>query len=380
MAPTPSRAKKSAAAAKKNKKSKKSTMSHESLLETASNQLKLGNIDEAAAAATAALASATASGSNTTQLQCLNLLGQISIEAGEPDNARALFTRAVALDPEGAQPEAVGGGPEKFMWLAQLSEEGGRDSVSWYEKAARALRAQIANLQAQARRTDDDEAALLEKQRALAGVLCAVTEVFMTDLSWEEDAEQQCEALVTEASTVCPSSAETWQTVANVRISQQRDDEAREALKRGLEIWADLPSNDPSVPEFAVRISLARLLLEVAMMEEARFVLDRLIKDDDQSVEAWYLGGWHRFLVGQKSKEEGNSEEHVQMWKAARRRLIQCAQLYQMLQYDDERLAQHAQELLDDINKELGEPTTEDEETEAEEEEGEDDEDDEMQE
>ena len=89
-------------------------------------------------------------------------------------------------------------------------------------------------------------------------------------------AELRCEALITEATMLAPDVAETWQTVANVRISQARTDEAKEALKRSLGLWTDLPPEDPGVPPFPTRVSLVRLLIEVGMEEEAITVAERL--------------------------------------------------------------------------------------------------------
>src|ERR1700744_4883420 len=68
------------------------------------------------------------------RLPALNLLGEISVEQGDADAARGYFEQAVKLDPEGQLPESVGGGAEKFLWLAQLCEEGGQQSVAWFEK------------------------------------------------------------------------------------------------------------------------------------------------------------------------------------------------------------------------------------------------------
>ena len=175
------------------------------------------------------------------------------------------------------------------------------------------------------------QASYEERQMKLGEVLCAVAEVYMTDLSWEEDAEQRCETLVTEAMLIAPSSPETWQTVANVRISQERVDEARAALKRSLELWQDLPPEHAAVPEFPVRIGLARLLLEVEMEEEASIVLERLVNEDDQSVEAWYLGGWCLYIVGEKVREakaqdqNGEVDAWKSVWASARRWLMSRA-------------------------------------------------------
>ncbi|KAH7133682.1 hypothetical protein EDB81DRAFT_804964 [Dactylonectria macrodidyma] len=320
------------------------------LLIDAQTQLEVGNLDEASTIAQQAL-DATGAGGDF-ELSALNLLGTIHVETGDIDDARAYFQRAVTLDSEGTTDEKIGGGPEKFLLLAQLSEEGGQDSVGWYERGAAALRKQIQALSDIASKSPEQQTTLDEKQQKLGGVLCAVSEVYMTDLSWEADAEQRCEALITEAMLIAPQAPETWQTAANVRISQQRVDEARTALKRSLELWQDLPPQHPAVPEFAARIGLSRLLMEAEMEDEALQVLERLVTEDDSSVEAWYLGGWCLYITGEKAA----GDERTSVWKSSRQWLTQCLKLYEFQDYEDERLGEHAQELLRNINKELGEP------------------------
>ncbi|KZL86315.1 tpr domain-containing protein [Colletotrichum incanum] len=330
------------------------------LLVEAATKLQEGDLENAVSAAKKALDGTGAGGDY--ELAAVNLLGLITLEMGEVDEARAYFLRAVELDADGALDERTGGGPEKFLWLAQLSEEGGQDSVNWFDKGAQSLRGQIQALTDLPKRSVEQEAQLEERKRKLGGTLCAVAEVYMTDLSWEADAEQRCEALITEAGLVAPESAETWQTVANVRISQEKVDEARAALARSLELWVNLPPLDPNVPDFPTRISLVRLLLEVEMEKEAIDVLERLVGDDDQSVEAWYLGGWALFIIGDKvkTKGEGQLSEDDEDWKAtwdtSRRWLMRCQKLYQEQEYEDERLGEHAKELFASINKELGDP------------------------
>jgi tetratricopeptide (TPR) repeat protein len=292
----------------------------------------------------------------------LSLLGQIHVELGEVDTARAFFAAAVKVDEDGSLPEDIGGGPEKFLWLAQLSDDGGQDSVSWFERGAAALRAQIQtlteSLESRPLTRDAQEAIIAEKRKRLAETLCAVVEVYMTDLSWEEDAEQRCETLITEATMLAPESAETWQTVANVRISQTRVEEAQEALKRGLGLWSDLAPEDPAVPPFPSRVSLVRLLIEVDMEKEAMEVTDRLIAEDDRSVEVLYLGGYAKYISGEKLKTQGGSSD-VETWKAfwrsSRKWLTQCLKVFKQEEYEDERLGEHAQDLLISIKDELGE-------------------------
>jgi len=330
------------------------------LLADAETQYEVGNLEEAISLAETALET-TGSGGDF-ELRALNLLGMLHVETGDGDEASKLFTKAVALDPEGTADEKIGGGPEKFLFLAQLSEDGGKDSVAWFDKGASALRTQIQKLTDLPSRTEEQQLSLEEKQQKLGGVLCAVVEVYMTDLSWEEDAEQRCETLVTEAMMIAPNSPETWQTVANVRISQEKPDEARSALRKSLELWQDLPTEHALVPDFPTRISLSRLLLEVEMEEEALKVLQRLVTDDDQSVEAWYLGGWCLYIAGEKVRDgkiapaNGDKEEWKTVWRSSRQWLTMCLALYEAQEYEDERLGEHAVELRASINEVLGEP------------------------
>lgn len=114
-------------------------------------------------------------------LPAVNLIGEIYVELGDIDAARQTFLHVVQIDPEGTIPESQGGGAEKFLWLAQLSEQGGADSVGWYEKGVGALRKIIQSLE---QSTQPEDAALCEeKRRKLATALCGVVEIYMTDLS-----------------------------------------------------------------------------------------------------------------------------------------------------------------------------------------------------
>ena len=331
------------------------------LLDRATTLLEEGDIETAARVARTAYDHTGENGRHAGA--ALTLLGQIHVELGDIDAARNFYAAAVKVDEDGSLPEELGGGPEKFLWLAQLSEEGGHDSVAWYERGATVLRAQIQSLTESLEQRplsrEQVEAAIADKRRRLAETLCAVVEVYMTDLSWEDDAEQRCEALITEATMIAPEWPETWQTVANVRISQERTEEAREALRRSLGLWTHLPPEDPCVPPFPSRVSLVRLLIEVDMEEEALEVTERLIAEDDLSVEVWYLGGYARYRLGEKEKEASGHAPEPEAWKdtwrSSRKWLRQCLKVFEAEEYEDERLGKHAKELLASIIGQLGE-------------------------
>jgi tetratricopeptide (TPR) repeat protein len=327
------------------------------LLSEANALLQTSQPDEALVKAQRALSLLKPSSASTIQaLPVLNLLGEICIELGELDAARGYFIEAAELDPDGEIPEDVGGGSEKFLWLAQLCEEGGAESIQWFEKGAAALRKVIGALQESTKKESQELAE--EKKAKLANALCGCVEVYMTDLSWEEDAEAKCEAFITEALLIAPESPEVLQTLASIRISQVKFEEARSALKRSLALWKDLTPEDPRVPDFPTRISLSRLLLESQMYDEAMEVLENLITEDDSSVEAWYLGGWCLYLtaVNQKNEQEGQEGQSamIGLQKLSRDWLQNSMKVYQSLDYEDDRLRQHAIELIEELDRVLG--------------------------
>lgn len=299
------------------------------------------------------------------QVPALTLRGEILLELGESKQARQCFEEAARLDPDGAIEGPLGAGAEKFMWLAQLSEDGGKDSLHWYEKGVTVLQHQVAELErGQIFGLDEDTLLVFraEKKARLANALCGVIELYMTDLSWEEDAEDKCEQLIMQAIAVeDDTSAEVYQTLASIRLSQDRQEDAQAALKRSYGLWKDLDAADTTIPDFAARISLGRLLMEAEMQHEALEVVQRLVREDDESVEAWYLGGWCHYLIAQAIEARRADDLSQDMTKAlgralgrSRKWLTQAVKLYEQLDYEDDRLRSHALELLAQLETLLG--------------------------
>lgn len=282
----------------------------------------------------------------------LALAADISLALGDDVTARNRFEDAVRLDPDGAVVSA-----DPLLWLAQLSEAGGKESILFFERGCQVLRNEIEVLQESITEEDDEGTAVLSERRAkLADALCGMTEVYMTDLSWEDDAEKICEAYVTEAVAVCPDrlSAGVLQTLASVRISQERLEDAREALRRSVNLWKDLPveADHEARPDFATRVSLSRLLMEVEAEMEALAVLELLVREEDESVEAWYLGGWCQVLLSQKEGLAENDKQKLQ--EQATTWLNTCLRHYNAQEYEDDRLREHATELKHGLNIALG--------------------------
>ncbi|KAK6495352.1 hypothetical protein TWF481_003376 [Arthrobotrys musiformis] len=290
---------------------------------------------------------------NPTSLKALELAGEINVELEDVDTAIRCFSTAAELDPLGE-----GSGAEKFLWLAQICVEGGEVAIGWYEKAVEYLRKAVAG-----------NNSLDEEKEKLCSALCGMAEIYMTDLCMKPDAESRCETYITEALLVSPSSPEALSTLASIRISQSKPDDARAALTRSLEVWKPLQLGDDRIPAYPFRLSFTRLLIECELYEEAMDVLEGLQQEDDQMVDLWYIGGWCLFLIGAKLKEkEGkllqvatttattneDAEDWRDTWAAAREWLWNCEKLYKAFEWEDEGIKEHASELLANIAKEIG--------------------------
>jgi tetratricopeptide (TPR) repeat protein len=353
MAKTKPQDRKSKKAAKNG--TSKSKASPEELLVQAATLLQTSQPEEALVAARRALNLLQPSSTpSAAALPALNLLGEINVELGDPESAREAFEAAIAIDPKGTHD-----GAEKFLWMAQLNEEGGAESVGWFEKGVEVLKQEIGELEGKLVKKTEVTELLEEKKQKVANSLCGIAEVYMTDLSWEDDAEARCEAAVTEALLFAPTNPEPLQTLASIRISQLRHDDAKAALARSIELWKDLDPDDPKVPDYSTRISLSRLLMEVELEDEAIEVLERLIGENDGSVEAWYLGGWCLHLLAGKQKAKGEVDTATSSLRTSRNWLENCLKLYTLLEYEDERLKEHADEILKELNDTLGPSTGE---------------------
>jgi hypothetical protein len=108
--------------------------------------------------------------------------------------------------------------------------------------------------------------------------------------------------------------------------------------------------------------------MEADMDVEAIEVLERLVGEDDSSVEVWYLGGWGLYIMGEKQKNgevtanDGEGESWRVSWISSRQWLQHSQRLFKQQDYQDERLGEHAKELLKTLNSELGDTAKEEEE------------------
>ena len=105
----------------------------------------------------------------STNVQCIELLGELDIELEKFEEARECFLDAVRRR-QNVVPEP--GEEGKFLWLGQLSE--GKESEGWYLKG-------IAILQRILESTEDENIRARARDK-LCESYCSVVELYLTDL------------------------------------------------------------------------------------------------------------------------------------------------------------------------------------------------------
>ena len=113
-----------------------------------------------------------------------------------------------------------------------------------------------------------------------------------TDLCDDPNAENICENSINEALKYYPESIEALLQLSNLRIIRKRDNEAKEAMFKILEKIKKIDNGenvDQTLPERDVLINLSQNFAELKLFKEACYVINLLIKKDDEDIESYYL-------------------------------------------------------------------------------------------
>lgn len=238
----------------------------------------------------------------------MDALGELLLGLGDGARARTLLERSAKLAPEN--------GASKWLYLGQMEE--GWQALQHFSKGAELLKAELTarrqsqGAQAQEGGVVDDETFAIMNQ--LVSAQCSIAELYLTDLCFEEDAEARCqEALDAAVEMDLGGSPEVTQALANLRLSQQKGEDAAvlmlETVKRlqacqHEDLDADMDEEEEAqhkaeglpLPNLMFRVQTGKLLLECQAYQKrcakkAVQILEACKCEDDENMEVWYLLG-----------------------------------------------------------------------------------------
>lgn len=197
-------------------------------------------------------------------VEALDLMGECLIAMGDLARSHQILSKSVELNPNDNY--------KKYTQLAQLSE--GTESLNLYHKALQLLN----TIQ-----SDTNE--------LQSSIYSSIAELYMTDLCDEQDAESACETSLSKALSLDPRNPDALASLANLRMIQGNIVDATVAIDRIVNIINEAEEDESQYIDFGIRLSIAKMLIELSRWEEASAVLEGLLHEDDSVLELWYLSG-----------------------------------------------------------------------------------------
>lgn len=245
----------------------------------------------------------------------LQIFGEALLEANDVDTAYTVLSKAVELDAEAAQ------GVEKFLYLGQIV--GGRDGCAYIDVALVRLQQQLQlvvdnsehdpELVALAKVYATSEQLAAYLVRKLNQGLFAEIEIWMTDLCMEPEAEHQCEELIAHSLALDNTNPEAYSLLALIRISQQKQPDAEEALRRAWELFRERKlhlekqqSGDGEDVSFEYvelvqpLLGLARFAIELALYDLVPDVCAAVADINDNCLDCFYYDALAHLLCAKK--------------------------------------------------------------------------------
>ena len=211
-------------------------------------------------------------------VEILDYLGEIYLNMGNSKGSKKMLEKSINLKPnENA---------DKYMDYAQVLDI----PIQRVEAYKKAIEIYINNLKKNGKKNESKNNDIKE---SISSAYASIVSLYMTtDLCDDSNAESICENSINEALKYCPESIEALLQLSNLRIIRKRDNEAKEALFKILEKIkkVDMGENiEQSLPERDILINLSQNFAELKLFKEACYVINLLIKKDDEDIESYYL-------------------------------------------------------------------------------------------
>ncbi|KAI5949147.1 hypothetical protein KGF57_004745 [Candida theae] len=176
--------------------------------------------------------------SNAKSPEFLAILGEALLENNDLQQAYEVLIQACELDSDAAL------GVEKFLYLGQII--GGADGLNYVNTGLNRLNEILTSISQDGGVTreelvkggykDINEYKTWAIKKLNSGIFASI-EIWMTDLCMEPEAESKCNELIEFSLSIDPTNPESLSILSSIRISQQRQQEAVEALQRSWELF-----------------------------------------------------------------------------------------------------------------------------------------------
>ncbi|KXJ16984.1 probable assembly chaperone of rpl4 [Exaiptasia diaphana] len=260
---------------------------------------------------------------DSNHLELLETAGAVFLETGETEKAKKCLEHAVELSPEN--------GHTKYMYLGQILQ--GQEAVQAFTKGIDIMVKTLDSNQEGATSADS------VNPTEISTAYCSLAEIYMTDECFDSEAESKCFQFCQKAIEYDSSNPDAYQVMANCLLSQEKVEEARSVLKKGLDLWLgkDEEVQQVPMPAYESRFTTAKLVLELGDFELAESVLQTLLDENDEDYQVWYLLGWMYHLSGQD-----NTSKKICLEKAQK--------IINKCEVTDEDIMKHIEELLSEAS------------------------------
>ena len=239
-----------------------------------------------------------------------------------------------------AEAQTPGSSYERCLNMAQMTE--GLDSIRFSQMGLDLLE-KLLNALPPARRGEDPEITEDREHYMLAAsqTMTAMANLYLTDLCDEDNAESECERLLKEAVTTCPTNAEAFRSYSSLRMIQGKAEPSIKFILHAYKLLAKHAEERREPLEFMARLGIAEMLVKLEQWPEAAELVNALLDEDDKIGELWVHAGVAHANLALMLDEDA---QRVEYQYAAAQYLISAQRL--LVEAPDEELsAQIAEQL-----------------------------------
>ena len=211
--------------------------------------------------------------------EVLDYLGELYLNIGNFKGAKKMLEKSISLKPDS--------NPDKYMDYSQVLD----NPIKRVEAYQKAIQLYTNNLN----EYKNDINKLKETKESIASAHSSIASLYMTtDLCDDPNAEKICEENISKGLNICPDSIEALLQFSNLRILRKRDNEAKQAMYKILEMIKKIDNNEKNfeehdIPERDVLINLSQNFAEMKLFREACYIINLILKKDDEDIECFYL-------------------------------------------------------------------------------------------